>query len=123
MRVNAAYSSGVSRSSPADACSRVELLVSVPSIAALPARSGWARISASLRSRGAAYIAATSASWSSSRSANGRSCQAASATQGECSNSGPKRSTKATRSSPLIASMECGFNQGAAPPGQSMSGC
>ena len=49
-------------------------------------------MSASCRSRGAAYMAARSASNSSSASANGRSDQASSATHGECSNSGPNRS-------------------------------
>ena len=48
------YCSGVSRSSPAAACSRVDSGVRSPAIAALPARSGCARISASRAARGAA---------------------------------------------------------------------
>ena len=88
-RVNTSCSSGVSRSRPAEPCSRALSAVILPSIAALPARSGWARISATRRSSGAVRIASVSADNSSSRLENGPRSYAASATQGECSKSPP----------------------------------
>ena len=104
MRVKASYSSGVRRSSPADACSRVELAVSEPSMAALPARSGCARMRASWRSRRRGVHGGHERVVERVRgSSNGRSCHAISATHGECSNSAPKRSTNASWSSSLIA--------------------
>jgi hypothetical protein len=68
-------------------------------IAARPARSGWARIRASCRSRGARRMASTIARCSASRLANGPASKACSATQGACSNKPRNSSTKRSRSS------------------------
>src|SRR5919199_730966 len=60
--MKASYSSGVRLSRPAEACSLVDSGVSSPATAALPARSGLARIRAIRRSSGASYMAPAKAS-------------------------------------------------------------
>src|SRR5918998_104746 len=86
--VNASYSSGESRFSPA----------------AFPARSGCARMSSILRSSEAAFTALSIAPCSSDRLRKGRSRQATSATQGECSYTPPNLATNSSRSKLLASS-------------------
>ncbi len=82
MRAN---SSGVHSVRPALPCSWVDSVVSVLATIALPASSGWARISASCRSRGASRTTSTIARLSAAKVANGRLAAAASTIHGECS--------------------------------------
>ena len=82
MRAN---SSGVHCVSPALFCSLADSAVSAWLTMALPASSGWARISASWASGPAACSTWTMAYLSAARETKGRFAMASSAIQGECS--------------------------------------
>ena len=97
-----ANSSGVQLVRPALLCSLVDSAVSVLLCMALPANSGWARMSASLASTPASSNTKVMVCLSAASDANGRWASACSAIQGVCSYK-PSSMAKASSAEALLS--------------------